>query len=156
MKRVAICLLLLALVSVLTGCVIIPVEEHYDVPKKEQVHSVEIYDLREVSAEMRLPEGLTPVYTLQKSQLESFWKDLKEISFTDHIIIVLAAVDPSFSFGDWVVRINYRDGNYTLLSSAGYNVTFNAQGKQEDRNHWSCDDEEWEQFVLKYLPENMK
>ena len=93
-----------------------------------------------------------PLYTVADEQVDDFLKDLSKIQFTDHIIIGLLAVDPSFYYGDWVVRLNYTDGTWTLLSSDGYSETFDKAGKYISSNHFGCDPDKWERFVTAYLP----
>ena len=126
-------LLIFVLLISLNGCVIIPRHMNYDDINREQVSSVDIYDL--YKSESNYSDFLTtetPVYTLTNDQLDSFLSDLADIRFTDYIIIVLAAVDPSFSYGDWVVRINYTDGSYSLISCDGYGETYDANNQVVD------------------------
>ena len=156
MKRfLAFCLLFTLAVS-LSGCIIIPIHKNFDDIDEDKVTSVQIYDLRGESTEGKLPEDAVPVYTVPEDQKEAFFDDLAEIEFTDHIIIVLAAVDPSFSLGDWVVRINYEDGGYALLGDGGYNIIYNADSEKTDSDHYNCDNAEWEEFLFKYLPDALE
>ena len=148
-------LILAALIS-LTGCVVIPRYKNYDDINRERLSSVDIYDLR--NSETHYSDFLkteTPVYTLTNDQLDSFFSDLADIRFTDHIIIVLAAVDPSFWYDDWVVRINYTDGSYSLISCGGYGENYDVNNQAVDSNHYGCDDDEWQQFIGKYVPKDI-
>ena len=156
MKRCLALLLLLATMLLLSGCIIIPVEQFYDDIETERVVSVEIYDLREHSVRSKLPEGEEPAYTLPEAQIDDFCTDLSQVEFTEHIIIVLAAIDPSFSFGDWVVRVNYDDGGYMLISNGGYNITMDADRLKSSRNHWDADSTQWQELIQKYLPEDLQ
>ena len=155
-KRLLCMFLICAIALSLSGCVIIPVDQYYDDIETEKVASVDIYDFRGKPADFKLPDDASPVYTLQEDQQEDFGDDLGKIEFTDYIIITLAAVDPSFTLGKWVVRINYEDGGYALLGDGGYNVTYNLENKKKSSNHYSCDSEEWEQFLFKYLPDEFE
>ncbi len=148
--------LILSVVSImlnsLVGCIIIPQYTYYDDIDREQVSSVDIYDLRNGDHSARFLETEVSVYTLTEYQLDSFFSDLADIRFANHIVIVLAAVDPSFYYDDWVVRINYTDGSYCLISCGGYGETYDANHQVIDSNHYSCDDEEWNQFIGKHVP----
>ena len=155
-RAAAICSLVLAMVISLTGCIVIPIHKRYDDIDREQVASVDVYDLRNSESHYsNFLETETAVYTLSEDQLDGFFSDLANIRFTDNLIITIAAVDPSFYYGDWVVRINYADGSYSLISCSGYGETYDANGQVIDSNHFGCDDDEWEQLVGKYVPEDI-
>ena len=140
----------------LTGCIVIPLYKYYDDIDTEKVSSVDIYDLRNSESYYSdFLETETPVYTLKDDQLNEFWGDLGKIRFTDQIIITIAAVDPSFSYDEWVVRINYIDGSYSLISCDGYGETYDKNNQVIDTNHFGCDNEEWKQFIGKYLPKEL-
>ncbi len=153
-KCIFILLVLFVTLTLFSGCVVIPMHKQYNDINVNSVASVEIYDLRKsVTNYNTFLKTESPVYTINDDQTENFFDDLGDIRFTDHIIIVLAAVDPSFHYGDWVVRINYNDGTFCLISCAGYGETYNSNNEVIDSNHYSCDDEEWEQFIKKYIPQ---
>ncbi|MBQ3231017.1 MAG: hypothetical protein IJB49_08390 [Clostridia bacterium] len=155
-KSVLIVFLLSAVSLNFGGCIIIPKSMHYDEIELGSVDSIEIYDNRDAEhREHYFWETEDSVYTLSEEENERFLKELADIKFTDVIVITLAAVDPSFSFGDWAVRINYADGGYQFISDGGYGVTFDKDGNLTDSNHFSCEDEEWDELVLKYLPEEL-
>jgi len=144
----------LVLICLLCSCVIIPINKNYDDFDLDSIASVEFYDLRQSRTSYSdFLNTATPAYILPEEQKEEFFEDLSEIRFTDYIIIVLAAIDPSFYFGDWVVRVNYTDGSCDLLSNGGYNESYDPSGELSDSNHWSCDDGEWYAFIFKYIPQ---
>ena len=152
LKRSVITALLLSLLLSLTGCIVIPLHGKYDIDKTD-LSSVQIYDLRNCEThEYDFMEYDPPLYTVADEQVDDFLKDLSKIRFTDHIIIALMAIDPSFYYGDWVVRLNYTNGTWALLSSDGYSETFDKAGRYISSNHFGCDPKEWEKFVTAYLP----
>ena len=137
----------------LTSCIV--TYKYYDIDS-EDVLSVGIYDLRDSETHYNdFLESETPVYTIEKEQMADFLNDLSDIRFSDTIIITLAAVDPSFYYGEWVVRINYTDGSYSLISCGGYGESYDINNKVTDSNHFSCEDDEWEQFIGKYVPKDI-
>lgn len=147
-------LILAALTILLTGCVTL--RNHFDDIDPDEVSSIDIYDLRETSGdESGFYEDVVPVYTLEETIHSDFLDSLAEIEFTDTLILLPVAVDPSFYYGDWVVRINFSDNSYRLISSQGYGESFDADGKKTDSDHYGCDDEVWEQFISQYLPEEI-
>lgn len=148
MKRkqaVILSILALSLLVSLTSCVVKYKTYNIDA---ETVSSIEIFDLGERGS-LDMPE--TPSYTVESDQQADLLSDLSDIQFSDTIIL-FAANDPSFSFGRWVVRINYTDGSYTLISDGGYGETYDAAEQKILRNHFDCDADEWERFLAKYLP----
>lgn len=138
----------------LTACIIIPLTKHYDIPA-EDVASVEFYDLSSLEDHYSgFDTLLDPVYTLPQAEIEAFLSDFSELEFTDTIIIMLAAIDPSFWYGDWVVRVNFENGQYTFYSSGGYGETFDADGNCISSTHFSCDDEALANLISKYYSES--
>ena len=147
--------LLFCILFAFEGCIIIPRYRRYEIAA-EDVLSIDIYDLRGVQERTSsVLQNETPICTLEGEQIATFLGDLSEIQFSDHIIIVLAAIDPSFHYGKWVTRINFADGSYTYISDGGYNETYDANDQILDSNHYGCDDEEWEQLILSYLPSDV-
>ncbi len=139
------------LIISLSGCIMIPMSKHYDIPAEEVV-TVQFYDLRnqESAGHPGFDTKYEPVYTIPVEDKEDFLNDFSKLKFTDTLIIVPAAVDPSFSYGPWVVRINFSNGQYTFYSCAGYGETFNSAGDCISSTHFSCDDKELELLISKY------
>lgn len=150
-RSFAAALMVLVLIVSLSGCIIIPLSKHYDI-SAEEVASVQFYDLRnqESTAYSGFDKTQQPVYTVPQEQTEEFLNDFSNLRFSDTIIIVLAAIDPSFSYGDWVIRINFSDGRYSFYSSRGYGETRDAESNFISSTHFSCDDEDLENLISKY------
>ena len=153
-------ILSLTMIIFLAGCIMIPRYKYYDIDS-EKVSSIEIYDLRnykELSDNcLQSPTTVytVPVYILEEDKMSDFLSDLSDIRFSDAIVITFAAVDPSFDFGDWIVRINYTDGAYSLISCGGYGEDYDANDQITKTNHFDCEDDEWEQFIGRYVPEDI-
>ena len=153
MKRIVLLTVSIILIMCcLSSCIIIPRYHHFEIDTST-VSSIQIYDLCEnEDYSSRFLETETPVYEIPKEQTASFVAELNSIEFSDYIIIVLAAIDPSFNYGEWTVRINYSDGTYELISNGGYGETYDSNNERVSGHHWSCDDAEWEAFIGKYIP----
>lgn len=151
MKQKGILLILsLIIFSSLTGCIIIPRYKYYNIDV-DDVSSIEIYHLSENErwyGDIEEPG----VYMIEEEEIDEFLDDLSDIRFSDHIIIVIAAIDPSFDYGEWVVRVNYIDGSYSFLSCAGYGEAYDQNNELIRSNHYGCDDEEWKQLIKRYVP----
>lgn len=151
---ISLILIIPALIILLTSC--ITLRNYYDDIDTDEVSSIDIYDLREASnRESGFYENIDPVHTLDETQHGEFLKSLAKIEFTDVLILFPMAIDPSFYYGDWVVRINYFDGSYKFISSFGYGESFDADGQRTDSDHYGCDSEVLEQFISQYLPEDV-
>ena len=155
MRRIlSISVLAMFLISLLTGCIIIPRYKHFIIDAKA-VSRIQIYDLSNVDTsygEYVLTN--VPSYTIPKDQKAAFLDNLSDIRFSDTIIITIAAVDPSF-FMDWTVRIDYNDGTFDLISCAGYGESYDSSGQVASAHHYGCDDEQWMTFLAKYVPEDI-
>ncbi|MBQ9759834.1 MAG: hypothetical protein IJW16_00635 [Clostridia bacterium] len=92
------------------------------------------------------------VHTPEASQTSDFLSDPAEIRFSDHLIITIAAMDPNLQYGDGVVRVNYTSGAYSLISCDGYGTDYDADGARIDTNRFGCDNEEWKDLIMRYLP----
>lgn len=153
MKKIIIsALMLILLVSVLTSCIIIPLRHNFEI-NADEVESVEIYDLRgKDTLYGDFVETEKPVYKIPADKKSDFLGDLAKIKFSDSIIIVLAAIDPSFYYGEWTVRINYNDDSFELISSEGFGEKFDENGEKTDSRHWGCGCDEWKEFLSNYVP----
>lgn len=141
--------------SVLTSCIVIPQYKNFEIDPAS-VSSIEVYDLLDVDTfDGFFLETETSVYTIPEEDKAAFLDDLGEIEFSDAIIITIAAIDPSFYYDVWTVRINYTDGSYELISCDGYGATYNKNGEMTDTHHFGCDEEEWRTFVKKYIPKSV-
>ena len=138
-----------------TSCIIIPSYKKFEIDA-EQVTSIEVYKLEGFSdhEDYDLLRSGEPVYVIEE-EVAAFLNELKEIRFRYYIIIVLAAIDPSFSYDKWTLQINYTDGSYEYLSCAGYGQTYDKNGECIGSHHYGCDREEWEELISKFIPEDI-
>lgn len=155
MKRIALLMAAVILMLSLTGCIIIPRYKYFEIDGST-VSSIQIYDLCEYDGlGSDFLDSETAAHVIPKDENEAFLKDLARIRFSDALVIVLAAVDPSFYYDTWTVRINYTDGSYELISCDGYGEIFDEKGTRTDSHHYGCDNDEWRIFMGKYLPEDV-
>ena len=150
-KKVLILLVLISVLSVsLSSCIIIPLRRHYTY-SADEVSCVRFYDLRDnESRRSELFKEETSLFTVPDEQIDEFLTDFSKIMFRDSIVIVLAAIDPSFCYGNWVVEIVFTDGSYSFYSTAGFGETFNANGECIRTNHYSSDEEDLSKLIGKY------
>jgi hypothetical protein len=148
--------LILSLIFLLSGCISVPVYKNYDFDP-EDVVSVEIYDLRKGDEyHSGFHEKQEPVYTIPSEDLADFLSDLADIRFSKRkIIFTIAAVDPSFNFDEWVVRVNHPDGSFDLISSDHYGEQYDQNGKRTDIDRYGCNNDLWHDLIKEYLPEDL-
>ena len=153
MKRIGLLTLTIILIMLtLTSCIVIPIYKRFKIDA-DTVTSIEIYDLCELdSLYGNFDKTQKNIYKISADKNADFLNDLAEIRFSDSIILVPAAVDPSFYYDEWTVRINYTDGSYEFISSDGYGQKFNKDDQEIDSHHFGCKQEEWLEFIKKYIP----
>ena len=155
MKRLALLIVSILLISCsFTSCIVIPRSKSFKI-SEDKVSSIDVYELREKSHYSDFLRTEEPIHEISEDKLGDFLSDLSKIRFSDNLVIMLAAVDPSFLYDDWTVRINYTNNTYELLSCAGYGETYNENNEVISTHHFSCDNEEWHTFIKKYVPEDI-
>ncbi len=157
MKRIVLLTITAILIlCTFTGCIVIPLHKRFKIDASA-VASIEIYDLCESTDTLygNFHKTESPVYEIPQDKIAEFLNDLAEIRFSDSIVITIAAIDPSFYYDLWTVRINYTDGSYELISCDGYGATYDQNGKRTESHHWGCDNEEWREFIEKHIPRDI-
>lgn len=147
------------LIFSMTGCVFIPSWKQVDVRyDTSEIVSVELYQLtgsydgRFYGLEEdidQMEEELDPIDALDAEQYEEFVKDLEGLTFTDHFFVILvAAMDPSYSYHGYTVKITYRNGDYDIISCSSQ---LYDEAENYDENTWNCDEEKWNNFIESYF-----
>ena len=96
-----------------------------------------------------MEEELDPIDALDAEQYEEFVKDLEGLTFTDHFFIILgAAMDPSYSYHGYTVKITYLNGDYDIISCSSQ---LYDKAENYDENIWDCDEEKWNNFIESYF-----
>lgn len=156
MKRVVLLTIsLMIILCTFTGCLAIPKYKNYEI-SKDTVSSIEIYDLRDADTlYSNFLKTVTPAYAISEEKVNDFLNDLSKIEFSDVVIITIAAVDPSFYYDVWTVRINYTDGSYELVSCDGFGETYDKNDEVTSWHHYGCDQDEWNVLIKKYVPQSI-
>lgn len=161
LKKISALCMMVLLICQMTGCIMIPSYEkialRYDV---SEIVSVELYDLREngyhgmSSAEniSQMEQDLTPIGILESEQYDVFVSELESITFSDVFVIVLAAMDPAYSYHGYTVKIDYQNGEYDILSPTGQ-LYYYGDGKGFRERSYSCDEDVWNDFIESYFTE---
>ena len=142
------------LVFSLSGCMVIPmrqkIELRYDVSEITaiEIHNLgdEAYDIYQL--EELMEQNFIPVATLESEQYSGFAEEIKELDFSDTLVIAPASVSTDYSFIGYIVKITYANGEYEILNHR-------CQAYCNDDGHYpnafSCDEGEWDRWIEGYL-----
>ena len=147
MRKCSVFLLILAILWTCPGCCVITLDEGYELYHSfEEFSSVGLYngDGEEASN--------CVLAQLQPSQYAAFQRDLEALPFEDQFLLIPGAVDPSFDFGEYVVRIDYKDGSYELISDCGFQILYSQEAEYGRSAHYSISDMAWYTFLSSYFP----
>ena len=153
----SIILALSLLVSALSGCYVPPQRKYYKNLNKDETDSILFYSFTDdiiysKGVDLDTIEQAEPFCSLEESQFESFLQDLSKMRFYSQGGILFGAVDPSFKFGNLVVKIIFTDGSTLYLSDRKYCVWKNSDGSTREFNHLAPGKEEWVSLINKYIP----
>jgi hypothetical protein len=132
-----------------TGCITLRTQIN-DIAEAD-VASIQIYELLPDERDSGFHKTIEPAVTLDSSQHGEFLEGLSKLKFSDTFPL-LAPSDPSFQYGAYVVRLNFTDGSFRLISDNGYGASYDAQGNYASSDHYGCDDDDWYAFLKPYLP----
>ncbi len=152
-KSVTVFAFFVAMVFMLSGC--ITWSYKFDDLRTENIESICIYDMCEYwydGFDSKKIISTEPFYTFEKDRHGEFLTELKKLEFGEGVIL-FAASDPSFSYGEYVVRFTFSDGSYKLMSCMGFNETFDKNNKPIDSDHFGCDVSEWNDLIYRFTGE---
>lgn len=150
MKRIFALVLCCITLIVFSGCAIVPfpLKIRCDV---EEITSIEVYhfnssaylnseteELEYFSVEEDCVVKAEPIAYVEEADYQQFISDAEELPFK--MFIVLASVDPSWEYTDYVVKMNW-EGDYQLIASKGGGLLL------------YCEEEAWQNFLKKYIGE---
>ena len=146
-RRLSALVLIIALMMSLSGCIVITLDEYYELAyDTNQIESIGIYargDANVLSDE--------PLAVIDPDEFDAFVGELESLSFEENKIITIAAIDPSFSFGDYIIQVVYTDGAVERISNFGYQEFQDAAGNEQCSHYGLQNEEEWEIFLNPYL-----
>ena len=108
-----------------------------------------------------IPMAFIILFAAQFSSVEQIFTDVskatvvlpdgEKLTFTDHLILVLAAMDPAYYYRGYTVKITYENGDYDILSPTGQ---LYDSGEKYIEDGWNCDEDKWNSFIEKYFAVN--
>ena len=146
MRRIMIVIFAFILAMICTGCFVITLDEYYEIHQDvTQIQSISIHSCSD-------GETLSddPIIILEDEQFQPFIEDIEALPFRDKFLLILAAVDPSFQYGDYVIRIVYQDTSIELISNFGFQLYQGADGSYH-APHYEINHELWLEFLEKYI-----
>ena len=150
-KRFVIVVLALSMMFTLSGCIYVTIDEYYEIAHDTpEIESIALY-MTSQEEDAQINELIeTPVAEISPDDFDEFVDDLEKLPFVNGMYIMLAAMDPSFFFGDYVIKINYKNDDYELISNSSFQQVYYANGEIDDL-HYSIDDTAWAGFLQKYF-----
>lgn len=148
MKNVVTVCLLVCLALSLAGCV------HYGVHYQcmgtaDLITEIAVFDLRDESI-VQIDDDMVPVGYVNREEYAAFVGEVESFPFVEQLLLLIAPTDPSFAYGGYVVRITYEDESYELIGTTGYQSQ-HRDGAYVGGSHFSCDEDRWNQLVLRYM-----
>ena len=149
LKRFIVLAVAFALLCSLTGCFYVVFDRYYELAQDtDQITSIGIY---EHTGDNKLSD--TALASLDSAEFEGFVTALEKLPFKNAMVISLAASDPSFYFGKYVVKITYSNGAYELISDSDYQEYYDSNGVM-DYHHYALSSDKWEKFLSTYMDES--
>ena len=147
-KKLFLFLIVLTFTINLSGCFYVVFDKYYEIiQNNDQVTSIALYQTDHTSYDNALLEP--ELARIDKEQFDAFITELEEIPFVNGMFIVIAAVDPNFSFSKYVIVIDYANGDREMISE-GYQEIHYESGKIDDRMY-EIDEDPWYEFLQKYF-----
>ena len=150
MKKCLVYILLAALLVMLTGCVTLHFSWKF-LHGTDQISQIEVFYLEDVD-DFNLPDDAVPVALIAPEDYDDFCGEIQNIDFTDTILLLPAAVDPSWYLQGYVVRIVYQNGDFEVICNQGYQYQETADGWGGKSRHYSFPKSfDWDAFVKGYI-----
>ena len=159
MKKKIFCLVFLMTIAfAFSGCIITIESYRIDNIPSEKVESIDLYDLTSFGyydyRGSGFHEKTEPVYRLKEDKIDDFLNGLKKIKFESKIVFP-AANDPSFSYGNLTIRINFVDGSFMFISNYGFGEIYDKNGEVVTSSFAGCNDDKWEKLIESVVPSSV-
>ena len=154
MKKIVLILIALSLICLtLSGCIHWKTSVNYELMhdissiKSIGIYSAELFDVTAPGNPCGELLGEIP-----SDQFAVFTAELTDRSFVDSHLILLfpAAYDPNLFYGDPIVKIEYHNGHFELISN-GIQSEFQQSEQCSDWTGYSVDEEQWQAFLRKWV-----
>ena len=150
MKKCFIYVLLLALLVMLSGCVTLDRSWCF-LHGTDEIDKIEIYFLEE-GTQFNVPDDAEPVGVIAPESYADFCREIQSIDFTVTVLLLPAAVDPSWYLDGYVVRIFYQNGDSEMICDQGFQEQEVTTDIGSRSMHYSFPESfDWDAFVKRYL-----
>ena len=158
MKKIILSLIVLSIICMaLSGCI------HWETPANyklmqdaSNVQSIRIYKekVSEVAYNYSDPDDPCGMLLgeVPSEEFSLFKEKLEALSFHESHLIILFPVtyDPNFYYGEYIVKVVYRDGSCELISDCNQRQ-FRLNEKYPDDIRYGCDRDQWKAFVKQWI-----
>ena len=154
MKKILTAIVCCMALCIFSGCITVPVGAEKIAASPEEIVSIEVYYFEDAiyredgqwmkysyqdGEEIRTSYEAEPIASVKQEDYAQFIADYEELPFT-MTFIIFAAMDPSWYYMGYVVKVTTEDTYYLYTSQAGGSMAY-------------CKDEIWEEFLKKYIGE---
>jgi len=149
-KKILVALLVFVSMCGITGCIPVITDEYYEISQEtENIESIALYACDNTGDELNKLDEI-PLASVQRDDFAAFVNELEGIYAKTGFYITIAAQDPSFCFGKYVVKITYQNGDQEFVSNGGYQELLTADGTGKGM-HYSFDKTQWDALLQKYF-----
>lgn len=151
MKRsISLILLIFMIPVILSGCISWKTTWKF-MHSADKVGFMAIYYDLPSWQELDFPIEQDPVCYISENDFQSLMDDISNLKWSTGVILLPAAVDPSFYFGDYTLMIVYDNGDFEMISNGGMQVQKSADGKYFRSRHYGFpDDTDWLELLEQY------
>ena len=151
LHKTIIVIFVIVMLCSLTGCIPVITDEYYEISQEtDQIKSIALYERNDSNDAEHNDLCETPLTEIGAEDFAKLVAELEGIYSKTGFYITIAAQDPSFYFDKYVIQIDYLNGAREFISNAGYQKVIETDGTYKGW-HYSFDDEQWDDFLLKYF-----
>lgn len=155
MKKTILTVVLLSLICIsLTGCIHWETQECYElIDDVSEIKSICIYSAADDYNYSDPDEPCGELLgEIPSDQFTAFAEELTGLSFVEQHMILLFPVtyDPNFSYGNYIIKIEYHDGRCELISDI-IQYQFRANKKYPYHTSYVTEQEQWLAFLQNWV-----
>ena len=150
MKKILAVLMLVVTTCLLCGCIIRFQNSFEPMGTVDQIESVEIFYLHSSVYSYRLDtSSFESVAVLEQSDFNQMHDRLQNLAYNDLIILVVPT-DSNYYLFDFVIKVQYNDGTFDLVSEMGAFAYDSNNKVTSDTCGW-IDEEIWKQLIVDFV-----
>ena len=149
MKKILAVLMLVVTMCLLCGC--ISFKNRFEpIGTVDQIESIEIFYLPSSVDSYRVDtSSFESVTVLEQSDFNQMHERLQNLVYVDTVILFVAS-DPNFALFDFVIKVQYRDGTFDLVTENGA-FAYDSNNEVTSDIWGGIDEEIWKQLIVDFV-----